>query len=207
VQQTAINNALAGGQDPPTEACSGPTVRDTRPMPAKRYTIPVGSVPLDKLYEILTVGGDLSRYAARAALTDFIEREPPPDLPTSWRLVLTEEGGIALRTPHGDIPGSKILLRYQPHAAPQSAPGKATAAPTPAKTRRATVWDWPSIRRVDREYCRNYRSNKGRWPQMKERVEAVRDSLKDKAKPPHPKTIAKHLPQHPTRRSAKKTTK
>jgi len=59
----------------------------------------------------LTKVAGVSRYAARA--TDMLEREPPLWLPPSWRLIFTADGGITVRTPDGDIPGERILMRYR----------------------------------------------------------------------------------------------
>jgi hypothetical protein len=112
----------------------------------------------------LTKVARVSRYAARAMMTDMLEREPPPWLPPSWRLILTEDGGIALRTPDRDIPGERILMRYrrlgessthhQPDEGLRGTPATppAPAAPSEASTELASkegrAVDWLSAKLV-----------------------------------------------------------
>jgi hypothetical protein len=114
----------------------------------------------------LTKVARVSRYAARAIITDMLEREPPPWLPPSWRLILTEDGGIALRTPDRDIPGERILMRYrrlgessthhQPDEGLRGTPATppAPAAPSEASTELASkegrAVDWLSAKLVMR---------------------------------------------------------
>ena len=108
-------------------------------MPSAVYQPkPWGGVPLAAIFRHLTKVAGVSRYAARTMMTDMLEREPPPWLPSSWRLILTADGGIALRTPDRDIPGERILMRYrrlgesshhQPDEGLQKTPADAPPAP------------------------------------------------------------------------------
>lgn len=83
-------------------------------MPSAVYQPkPWGGVPLAAIFHHLTKVAGVSRYAARAMMTDMLEREPPLWLPPSWRLIFTADGGITVRTPDGDIPGERILMRYR----------------------------------------------------------------------------------------------
>src|SRR5262249_50017728 len=99
------------------ERCPAGERRSTewcRPMPSAVYQPkPWGGVPLAAIFHHLTKVAGVSRYAARAMMTDMLEREPPLWLPPSWRLIFTADGGITVRTPDGDIPGERILMRYR----------------------------------------------------------------------------------------------
>jgi hypothetical protein len=171
-------------------------------MPSALYQPkPWGGVPLAAIFRHLTKVARVSRYAARAIITDMLEREPPPWLPPSWRLILTEDGGIALRTPDRDIPGERILARYLPQSVDPASAGREPqpAASLRAKTRRRrAVHNWKEARRIDREQSREYRSKHGDWPLKKERVSTVQDYFAKQGKKVHPKTIEKKLPRYPT---------
>jgi len=137
-------------------------------MPSAVYQPkPWGGVPLAAIFHHLTKVAGVSRYAARAMMTDMLEREPPPWLRPSWRLILTEDGGIALRTPDRDIPGERILMRYrgvgessahhQPDEGLRGTPANtppAPAAPSEASTELASkegrAVDWLSAKLVMR---------------------------------------------------------
>src|SRR5262249_2405982 len=136
-------------------------------MPSPVYQPkPWGGVPLAAIFRHLTKVARVSRYAARAMMTDMLEGEPPPWLPPSWRLILTEDGGIALRTPDRDIPGERILMRYrglgesshhQPDEGLRGTPANtspAPAAPSEASTELASeegrAGDWLSAKLVMR---------------------------------------------------------
>ena len=137
-------------------------------MPSAVYQPkPWGGVPLAAIFRHLTKVARVSRYAARAMMTDMLEREPPPWLPSSWRLILTADGGIALRTPDRDIPGERILMGYrrlgessthhQPDEGLRGTPANtppAPAAPSEASTELAAkegrAVDWLSAKLVMR---------------------------------------------------------
>ena len=135
-------------------------------MPSAVYQPkPWGGVPLAAIFRHLTKVAGVSRYAARAMMTDMLEREPPPWLPPSWRLILTEDGGIALRTGR-DISGERILMRYrglgesshhQPDEGLRGTPANtppAPAAPSEASTELASkegrAVDWLSAKLIMR---------------------------------------------------------
>jgi hypothetical protein len=171
-------------------------------MPSAVYQPkPWGGVPLAAIFRHLTKVTRVSRYAARAIITDMLEREPPPWLPPSWRLILTEDGGIALRTPDRDIPDDDVLVRYSRQSVDPASAGREPqpAAPPRAKTRRRrAVHNWKEARRIDREQSREHRSKHGDWPLKKERVSKVQDYFANQGKKVHPKTIEKKLPRYPT---------
>jgi len=108
-------------------------------MPSAVYQPkPWGGVPLAAIFRHLTKVAGVSRYAARAMMTDMLEREPPLWLPPSWRLIFTADGEITVRTPDGDLSGERILIRYrrlgesshhQPDEGLQKTPADAPPAP------------------------------------------------------------------------------
>src|SRR5262249_57602013 len=90
-----------------------------RPMPAEAYHAnPYHGVSLNTLFRQLAEVERYSPFEARALLTDTLGADDvviTPALPSVWQLILLADGGIALRTADGDIPGNKLFLRPPPH--------------------------------------------------------------------------------------------
>jgi hypothetical protein len=93
-------------------------------MTQRAYTPhPFLGIPVAILFPMLQQREKLSRYAARAALTDLLEgRLGPvvitPPLPRGWRLIFSGNG-IAIETADGILDAAQVFVKYATDDPPQ----------------------------------------------------------------------------------------
>jgi hypothetical protein len=132
----------ARSRDAPGEAITESDTGEVSSMTEPTYTPhPSLGIPVATLFPMLQQREKLSRYAARAALTDLLEGrlgpvEISPPLPRGWRLIFSGRG-IAIETADGILDAAQVLVKYAtaddlPQVLARTAPPAQSAPAAPA---------------------------------------------------------------------------